>query len=48
LEVVDKFNNSTVWNEPFPTDQDALNEVLKTINEEGIDALIGFESEKLH
>lgn len=41
LEVVDEFNNSTVWNDSFPSDQEAMKELQKTIQEDGIDALIG-------
>ena len=41
LEVVDDYGNSTVWDDPFATDQGALDEVLKAVNEEGIDSLIG-------
>ena len=41
LEVVDDYGNSTVWDASFVTDQEALDEVLKTINEDGIDSLIG-------
>lgn len=41
LEVVDKFGNSTVWDDQFPTDADALEEAKSTIKDEGIDALIG-------
>jgi hypothetical protein len=41
LEVVDQFRNSTVWDDPFETDQAALDEVFKTIEKEGIEALIG-------
>src|ERR1019366_3837222 len=41
LEVVDKHWNSTVWDEPFQTDREALDEALKTIDEEGIDSFIG-------
>lgn len=44
LEVVDEHENSTVWNEPFQSDQDALDEALKTIDEEGIESLIGLPS----
>ena len=40
LEVEDEHDNSTVWDDPFDTDQDALDEVLKTIREEGIWCLI--------
>jgi len=46
LEVEDKFGNSTVWNEQFHSDQAALDEVKKTISEDGIESLIGFPSEK--
>lgn len=45
LEVVDERGNSTVWEDSFATDQDALNEALRTIDEEGIDALIGAPGE---
>jgi len=41
LEVVDEFENSTLWDDHFDTDQEALDEALRTINEEGIDSLIG-------
>jgi uncharacterized protein len=51
LEVIDEHGNSTVWEEPFQTDKEALDEVLKDIGEEGIDSLIGVPSvltESLH
>lgn len=41
LEVVDHCGNSTVWQLPFKTDTDALTEALKTIEEDGIESLIG-------
>jgi hypothetical protein len=44
LEVIDEYNNSTCWDDPFNTDQDALDEALKTIKEEGIGSLIGLPS----
>jgi hypothetical protein len=44
LEVVDEFNNSTVWDDSFATDQVALDEALRTIREEGIGPLIGLPS----
>lgn len=44
LEVVDPFNNSTVWNDQFDTDQQALDEVMRTIAEEGFSSLIGSPS----
>ena len=43
LEVVDEYNNSTVWEDPFKTDQEALDEALDTIEKEGIGSLIGPE-----
>lgn len=48
LEVVDENNTSTVWNDPFQSDQNALDEALKTIDEEGIDTLIGIEADTPH
>lgn len=41
LEVVDASNNSTVWDDLFPTDQAALDEALRTVREEGIETLVG-------
>lgn len=41
LEVVDEFNNSTVWDDPFPSDQEAMKEVQRAIQEDGVDSLIG-------
>ena len=41
LEIIDELNNSTVWDDPFETDEKALVEVKKTILEEGILSLIG-------
>jgi hypothetical protein len=37
LEVVDERNTSTVWTEPFETEQLALDEALRAIEEEGIE-----------
>jgi len=48
LEVVDDNGNSTVWDAPFATDREALDEALKTIEEEGIDSLIGSPSDGPH
>ncbi len=44
LEVIDDYGNSTVWQSAFASDQDALDEALKTIDESGIDSLIGLPS----
>lgn len=41
LEVVDEFNNSTVWDDQFESDKEAFEEVENTIKEEGIQSLIG-------
>ena len=43
LEVVDEYNNSTVWDDAFETDQSALNEALDAIANEGIDSFIGLD-----
>lgn len=44
LEVVDEYGNSTVWDDQFASDAEALNEVKTTIKDEGIDSLIGLSS----
>lgn len=41
LEVVDEYGNSTVWDEPFSSDDEAFQEFQRTLKEEGIDELIG-------
>ena len=46
LEVVDEFNNSTVWDDHFETDRAALIEAKKEILAEGVGSLIGPESGK--
>ena len=33
--IRDRYGNSTVWDDSFATDQDALDEALKTIAEDG-------------
>ncbi len=48
LEVVDEFGNSSIWDQSFETEQDALDEALKTIREEGIESLIGFDGSVAH
>jgi len=48
LEVVDEFNNSTVWDEPLNTEEEALAEAMRTIEKEGISSLIGPPSGALH
>jgi len=46
LEVVDEYRNSTVWDDPFDSEQAALDELLKTIDEDGMGSLIGLPSAK--
>ena len=46
LEVVDQYGNSTVREAEFDTDQDALDQVMWEIKEDGIKALIGPEPEE--
>ena len=48
LEVVDHAGGSTVWDETFQKEQDALNEVLRTIDEEGISCFLLDPVPKLH
>jgi uncharacterized protein len=43
LEIVDEENNSTVWDDPFPTDDEAFQEFQRTLEEEGIESMIGLE-----
>jgi hypothetical protein len=38
LEIVEDDGTSTVWDDPFETDQAALDEALRTIREEGVSA----------
>ncbi len=40
LEVVDENGTSTVWDDLFDSDQAALAEVMKTIDEEGLGPFI--------
>lgn len=42
LEVVDKDGTSTVWDEQFKSDQDALEAVLRAIRDEGAAAFREF------
>jgi hypothetical protein len=41
LEVVDEDKNSTVWDDTFDTDDEALQEFEHTLKKEGIEAMIG-------
>jgi len=41
LEVLDAEGNSTVWDSTFETDALAFQEFQRTVEEEGIDSVIG-------
>lgn len=41
LELTDEHQNSTHWEDPFATEQAALDEGLAAIREEGMEAFIG-------
>lgn len=41
LEIVDEGNNSTMWEDAFDSDDEALAEALAAIEEQGIAAFIG-------
>jgi len=48
LEVVDQEEASTVWDESFPTDQAALDEVMRTIETNGIGSFLRAPTMKLN
>ncbi len=41
LEIVDEYDNSTVWDDTFKSDQQALDEALRAIEEETIHSFVG-------
>ena len=41
LEVIDEENASTVWDDPFDTDQEALDAVMEVIEKDGIRSFLG-------
>lgn len=41
LEIVDEGNNSTVWEDKFETDKEALAEALDALKQEGVQAFVG-------
>ena len=45
LEVIDEENASTVWDDPFDTDQEALDAVMEVIEQDGIGSFLEGESE---
>jgi hypothetical protein len=49
LEVVDAGGTSTVWDDKFATDAEALAEALRSIEKDGVESfLTGASPEKLH
>jgi len=47
VQVVDTFGNSTVWDDEFESDAEALQFVLAEIERDGIDEFIGPPSDKV-
>ena len=45
LEVIDEENASTVWDDLFDTDQEALDAAMKVIEQDGIKSFLEGESE---
>lgn len=45
LEIVDEGNNSTMWEDEFASDEEALAEAKAAIRDDGIDAFIGGHAE---
>jgi hypothetical protein len=48
LEVIDEENASTVWDDPFDTDREALDAVMKVIKEDGIRSFLESEPGVAH
>jgi hypothetical protein len=48
LEVIDEESASTIWDEPFDTDQEALDAVLIVIEQDGIRSFLEGEYESMH
>jgi len=40
LEVVDKDNNSIVWDDEFETDDEAYAEFIRSVDTEGLDGIL--------
>lgn len=41
LEIIDAYDNSTCWQAPFRTDQEAFDEGIRALEEEGVDYFFG-------
>lgn len=48
LEVVDQEGTSTIWDDPFDTDREALQEAMNTIAVEGIASFMLKAKHRLH
>ena len=48
MEVIDEENASTVWDDPFDTDREALDEVMEVIERDGFRSFLAGESEEMH
>ena len=48
LEVVDETGASTVWDDLFSTDKEALDEALKTIRKKGIRTFLSGKTHVMH
>jgi hypothetical protein len=48
LEVIDEENASTIWDDPFETDREALDAVLEVIEKDGIRSFLEGDSEQMH
>ena len=48
LEIIDDYDNATIWEESFTLEEDALDEALRAIDEEGIETFIGPNLHELH
>jgi hypothetical protein len=48
LEVIDEENASTIWDEPFDSDQAALDAAMKVIETDGIRSFLERDSEVTH
>lgn len=41
LEIIDEQNNTTVWEDSFDSEREALEEALEALSEEGIETFVG-------
>jgi len=48
LEVIDEENASTVWDEPFATDREALDALMEVIEQDGIRSFLDAGPEDRH